>query len=623
MSGGLADEAMEDRMVRSERGKAGQGPRRIPTVRALLLGGAWVALGASLAWSGQERAAQAPTGPSNALCGPGQQVSGRAGTGPYALNLPHGAAAPTSGDEPALAGHGGVLGWPGASPDPRAQAYFDQGYRFAYAFNHGEAVRSFRAAQRIDPDCALCLWGEAWALGPNINYPMEADANARALDVLRAARQLGPSAGEKPAALIEALGKRHAADPQAERPPLDAAYADAMAAVQTRFPADPHIAVLAADAMMNTQPWDYWADAGRQPKGRAATIVALLEEVLGDRPGATVRPMPDHLGAIHLYIHAVEASDRPQRAAAHAARLEALMPAAGHIVHMPSHIWLRLGRWRDTLEANRRAVAADEALIARGGQSLLLSEAYYPHNIHFLVQAAMMGGDGRTAVEAAEKLARRVSTRAQREIPWVQPIVAAPYLAHARFSTPEIVLSMVAPDERFPFVRAHWHHARGVALARLGRAQAAMAEAAAIGELARAPEIGALEAAGIPAGDILGIAAQIVTARVAQAAGDQARAADLFQAAALLQEVLPYMEPPYWAYPVYQSLGAALLAQGKAAEAEAAFRTALERTPNNGWAAAGLLRATEAQGHAAAAAEARALLERNWFGEEAPTLERL
>jgi tetratricopeptide (TPR) repeat protein len=481
-----------------------------------------------------------------------QHAPRHAGTGPFAQDLPRGAAAPTSDERPPIYGNFGNFGWPGASTNRDAQALFDQGYRFAYAFNHGEAVRNFRAAQQLDPDCALCFWGEAWALGPNINYFMEPDANARALAVLEQARRLAPQAGEKQAALIEALSQRHSPDTQADRAALDRTYAEAMQNVQRRFPDDPHLAVLTADALMNTQPWDYWADGGRTPKGNTEAIVALLEGVLGERQGSPIRAMPDHPGAIHLYIHTVEASDRPERAVQHAERLEALMPGAGHIVHMPSHIWLRLGRWRDTLEANRRAVAANEALIAKGGQSLLLSEAYYPHNIHFLVQAAMMGGDGPTAVQAAEKLAQRVSARAQREIPWVQPIAAAPYLVHARFSTPEIILSIAPPDERFPFTRAHWHYARGVALARLGRTRDAAAEVAAIQELAQAPQIAELEALAIPAGDILAIAAHVVSGRVAQQAGDHVGAAAQFRQAAERQDRLPYMEPPYWHYPVHQ-----------------------------------------------------------------------
>ena len=291
-------------------------------------------------------------------------------------DLPRGAAAPTSDATPALIDTLGTLSWPAGTASREAQAYFDQGYRLAWAFNHAEAARAFRAAQALDPDCAMCLWGEAWVLGPHVNFFMEQDANRRALAALEQARRLAPRAGGMRAALIEALSQRYSADPAAERKALDQAFADAMRGVQARFPADTEIAVLTADALMNLQPWDYWEDAGRRPKGATAEIVTLLEGVLGDR-ATPVTPNPLHPGAIHLYIHTVEASDRPERAAPHAARLGALMPGAGHIVHMPAHIWYRLGQWRESLEANLRAVAADEAQLARGGASPLYAGGYF------------------------------------------------------------------------------------------------------------------------------------------------------------------------------------------------------------------------------------------------------
>jgi tetratricopeptide (TPR) repeat protein len=290
---------------------------------------------------------------------------------------------------------------------------------------------------------------------------------------------------------------------------------------------------------------------------------------------------------------------------------------------MPSHIWYRLGRWRESLDANVAAAAVDEALLARGGTSLLYSEGYYAHNVHFVMASAVMGGDSDTAVAAAEKLAALVSDRTKREVPWTQPIAAAPYSTHARFSKPETVLALPAPDANFPFIRATWHYARGVALARLGRSEESRAEVSAINELARTPEIVALNEAGVPGPDVLAIASRVVEARVAQAGGDNAEAAAKFAQAAEIQDRLPYMEPPFWYYPVHQSLGAALLAQGKAAEAQAAFLTAVQRSPNNGWAAAGLLRAAEARGDAPAAEEARALMKKNWFGKETPSLDRL
>ncbi|MFC4175535.1 tetratricopeptide repeat protein [Microvirga sp. GCM10011540] len=543
--------------------------------------------------------------------------------GAYGRNLPHGAAAPTSEAKPALQDNLGALSWSIVdTANPEAKAYFDQGYRLGWGFNHAEAARAFRAAQELDPNCTMCLWGEAWVLGPHINYPMEPDANARALAVLERARGVA-GAGEMQRALIEALLQRHSPDANADRKALDQAYADAMEAVQARFPQDPDVAVLTADALMNLSPWDYWADGGKTPKGKTDRTVALLEGVLGARQLGPLQAMPDHPGAIHLYIHTVEASDRPERAAPHAARLEALMPGAGHLVHMPSHIWYRLGQWRDSLDANVRAAAADEALMGQGGASLLYAEGYHAHNVHFVMVSALMGGDGRTAVDGAGKLAGIVSDRTKREVPWTQPIAAAPYNAHALVTKPEDVLALDAPDGDFPFVRAAWHYARGVALARLGRTDEARAEMTAIEQLEKTPEIAALTAAGVPGSDVLAISTRVIDARIAQAEGDRDRAATLFREAAEIQDRLPYMEPPFWYYPVHQSLGAALLEQGRTEDAQAAFRAALERSPNNGWAAAGLLRAAEAQGNAQAAEEARMLLQKNWFGAELPSLDRL
>jgi tetratricopeptide (TPR) repeat protein len=544
--------------------------------------------------------------------------------GTYSRDLPHGAAAPTSDAKPPLRDNLGSLSWTVTKdPSGEAQAYFNQGYRLGWGFNHAEAARAFRTAQELDPNCAMCLWGEAWVLGPHINYPMDADTNARALAVLEKARALASAKGDMQVALVEALSKRHAADPNADRKALDQAYANAMEAVQAQFPSDPHVAVLTADALMNLTPWDYWGDGGRTPKGKTDKIVALLEGVLGMTTSSPIQANPDHPGAVHLYIHTVEASDRPERAASHAARLESLMPGAGHLVHMPSHIWYRLGRWRESLDANVRAAAADEAIVSQGGASLLYSEAYYAHNVHFLMVSALTGGDGSTAVEAANKLSGIVSERAQREVPWTQPITAAPYNVHAVFSKPEDVLALPAPKGDFPFVKAAWHYARGIAQARLGRADEARAEAAAIEALARRPEITALPDAGVPGPDVLLIAMREIEARIAQHSGDQARAAFLFAEAASVQDRLPYMEPPYWYYPVHQSLGAALMAQGKPAEAAIAFREALQRSPNNGWAAAGLLRAAEAQGDQATIEEAKSLMQKNWFGSGMPAPEQL
>lgn len=563
----------------------------------------------------------------------GEAAPRRSEMGAFARDLPQGAAHPRSTAMPELVRGLGPLTWPGASADARAQAYFDQGLNLAWGFNHAEAVRAFRAAQSFDPGCVPCLWAEAWALGPNINMPMDAEANAAALEALRRARLLTAGRGGLVPGLVEALAQRHSADPAADRTALNQAYADAMRALRLRFPEETGLAVLTADALMNLSPWDYWADGGRTPKGATAEILGLLEAVLGVRPAAAeafaphllpqARAEEDHIGAIHLYIHMVEASDRPERAARFAQRLGALAPANGHLVHMPSHIWYRTGEWRMSLEANRAAVQADRATIARGGTSRLYAEGYFAHNLHFVLASALMGGDGAAAVSAAEELAGLVSSRAAAEVAWTQPIAAAPYVAHARFSEPRAVLALPAPGIAAPFVHAHWHYARGVALARLERVVEARREAEAIRAIAGLEEVAALAEAGVPAGQTLAIAATLVDARSASATGDHVAAAALFERAALAAEALPYMEPPFWFDPIRPAQAAALLRQGRGAEAVAVLRAALARVPQDGWAASGLLAAARQLGDRTLNREAQGLLGRSWFGPRAASPDRL
>jgi tetratricopeptide (TPR) repeat protein len=509
----------------------------------------------------------------------------------------------------------GPLTHPVTTTSSLAQRYFDQGLMFALGFNHAEARRNFQAAQRLDPFCAMCFWGEALVLGPNINAPMDPAMNEAALAALGQATHLIAGAREGERALIGALAARYSADPKAERAALDRAYADAMVEVAERFPADQTVAVLAAEALMDVTPWDYWEAGGATPKGRTATIVALLERVLAANP--------DHPGAIHLYIHAVEASDRPERAEAFADRLAAQNLDTGHLVHMPSHIYYRVGRYADSLSANRKAAAADEAFFAKVTPEGIYAGGYYPHNIHFLMVSAQMAGDGATAVEAAEKLQATVSDEAARSIPWVQPIKAAPLFAHAQFSEPERILELDRPTGDMPYVNAMWHYARGVAQAARGDLAAARREADAIATLAAEADLGSLAAAGIPAEDVLAIARLIVLGRIEQAQANWSGAVASFEAAAALEDKLAYMEPPFWYYPVRQSLGAALLQAGDAARAAEIFRASLKAAPHNGWALYGLREALARQGDAAGSEDAARRLELSWAGAKTLSLSRL
>jgi tetratricopeptide (TPR) repeat protein len=491
-----------------------------------------------------------------------------------------------------------------------AQKFFNQGLRLAYAFNHDEARRAFRKAQRLDPDCALCFWGEALVLGPNINLPMPEDAVPLAYGAMQKARALAAKASPREQALIEALSTRYVQDAKAERAPLDAAYAAAMGKVAAQFPEDNDIAVLHAEALMDLSPWDYWQPGGIEPNPQSAAIVPTLERVLARDP--------DHIGAIHYYIHAVEASDRPQRAEPYADRLRGAVPGAGHLVHMPSHIFFRVGRYLDVLTDNKVAAAVDEKYLAATNAPMgVYRLGYYPHNVHFVVQAAQMSGDGPTVIGAADKLRAIIPDEVARGLAMVHPVKAAPYFAHAQFSPPETVLALPDPGDGMPYVKAIWHYARGVAQAARRDFAAAAAEANAIATLEGTADFSLLKAVGIPAQDVLKIAHATIEARIAQAQGDTSTAIARFNEAAELQDRLPYMEPPYWYYPVRQSLGAALLQAGRLAEAEEQFRLALKRAPNNGWSYFGLAELYKARGATDDARKAEDQLAKTWIGDRA------
>ncbi len=469
--------------------------------------------------------------------------------------------------------------------NPGAQAFFDQGLKLAWAFNHAEARRAFRHAQRLDPTCAMCFWGEALVLGPNINDAMRDEAVAPAFEAITRASELADGATEKEQALIEALAARYSAERQQDRGALDEAWAEAVGRVAARFPDDASIKVLFADALMNLQPWDYWEADGETPKGRAGEIVATLEQALAMDP--------DLPAAIHLYIHAVEASSTPERAEPFADRLRGAVPAAGHLVHMPAHIYARVGRHADSLAVNRDAIAADEAMLEAMGESAspIYRYGYYPHNVHFLMVAAQNSGAAADALAAAEKLDAITSDEVSAELAWIQAIRTAPYAAHAQFSQPEDILALADPGNRFPFVKGYWLYARGVAFARLGRNDDAEAVVDALTKLSETADLDSLEAQYVPARTLLQIAKHVVEARIGQSKGDLASAVHHLEEAIALQDSISYMEPPFWYYPVRQTLGATQLMAGRPEAAIASFRAALAEQAKNGWALWGLMQA--------------------------------
>jgi tetratricopeptide (TPR) repeat protein len=458
------------------------------------------------------------------------------------------------------------------------------------------------------PTAPCGFWGEAFVLGPNINLPMQEDAIAPAFAAAQKAKVLAAKASPREQALIAALTVRYGSDPKAARAPFDAAYAAEMAKVAAQFPDDDEIATLYAEAVMDLSPWDYWKPGGQEPNPQSTPIVPTLERVLARNPG--------HPGAIHFYIHAVEASDRPQRAEPYADRLRGAIPGAGHLVHMPSHIYYRVGRYLDALEDNKTAVKVDEKYLADTNAPMgVYRLGYYPHNVHFVMVSAQMAGDGQTVIAAAEKLRELIPDEAARGIAMVQPIKAAPYFAHAVFSSPETIIALPDPGDTIPYVKAMWLYARGVALATRRDFAGAAVAADAIGTLGRTADFKLLKESGIPAQEVLRIAQTLVLARVARVKGDTSTAIVQFEQAAALQDALPYTEPPYWYYPIRQSLAAALLQAGRFDEAEQQFQRALARAPANAWSYFGLAELYKARGNTAAANQAEANLARTWIGD--------
>jgi tetratricopeptide (TPR) repeat protein len=512
--------------------------------------------------------------------------------------------------DPPLYENLGDLSYPITTDNRLAQRYFDQGLRLAYAFNHLEAWRAFRKAREIDPDCAMCYWGEAFALGPNINAPIEPAAMAQAVAAIENAKARADHANARERALIDALAKRYSNDPDADQAALNQAYASAMGEVAARFPDDVDVASMYADALMNLSPWDYWEQDGLTLKAPVAQLVETLERALAKAP--------NHPFVIHLYIHAMEASEVPERAEVYADRLGAQMPGAGHLVHMPFHVYFRTGRFRDAIAVNEGAVAADEAYLAQAGanRNEMYAYAYYPHNVHSLLESARMAGDAKTVLAAAKKLPGLMSDEVTAAVPWVQLIEAAPYFAHAQFSAPETTLRLPDPGARFPLVKGMWHYARGVALAAQGDADAAQREAATIARLEEDAQIAALSASGVPAVDLLRLARYVVAGRIAQTQAHYDEAVNAFERAAAVQARLPYTEPPFWYYPVSQSLGAALLQAGRSGEAERVFQESLNTVPNNSWALYGLMQAQKARGDARWT-QTRQRLEAVWLGDRA------
>jgi tetratricopeptide (TPR) repeat protein len=488
---------------------------------------------------------------------------------------------------------------------PLAQRYFDQGLRLYYAFNHAEAIRAFEEAARLDERCAMCSWGTALAYGPNINMPMDSASGVAAYAAIQQALARQAHATPKEQALIEALATRYSADPQAGRAGLDSLYARAMKQVAVRFPGDPEVNALYAETLMDLSPWQYWERDG-SPRPDTPELLAHLEKVLAADP--------DHPGANHFYIHAVEAVD-PQRAVPMAERLAGLMPGAGHLVHMPGHIYIRVGRYEDAIRANEHAVHADETYIQDHNPAAgVYTVGYYPHNYDFLAFAASMIGRSAQALDAADRMARLVPQEMLRMpgMTVLQSHYSRGLQMRVRFARWDEILAVPAPAEDLPYLRGIWHYARGRALAARGDVAAAEAELAGVRQAAAHPDLQGIAVEFNAATAVLAIAGDVLAGYAAEAAGDHQRAITWLEAAARGEDALVYGEPPEWSVPVRQDLGAVLLRAGHAADAEAAFRADLERFPENGWSLGGLAESLAAQGRAGEEAAVRARFAESW-----------
>ncbi|MEO0575307.1 MAG: hypothetical protein AAF004_07580 [Pseudomonadota bacterium] len=483
-----------------------------------------------------------------------------------------------------------------------AQRYFDQGLVIDFAFNHAESARSFRAAQQLDPSAAMAYWGEALALGPNINVTSDGKAVMAAADreqayaAIQKAVALSASASAKERDYIAALATRYDGNPNTSRVPLDLDYMNAMRQLHERYPDDDDAAALFAESIMNTMPWDYWVD-GDNPKPLAAEAIDVLERVLARSP--------DHPMALHLYIHAVEASSNPQRAEAAADTLLTLVPGAGHLVHMPAHIYWRIGRYNDASAANMLAAKVDEDYIAACNAQGFYPAAYYPHNIHFLWAASSMEGRSELAIASARKVAKNVAIEMVEAYPSVEFFKTIPLLSLTQFGKWRDVLAEPAPPENLEYSTAIWHYARATAFARTGNVAAAKSEHAKLEPLRASADIEFLDTLLYPATMLLEIADNLVAGEIAVGEKRYGDAVDDFEKAVAVQDALPYTEPPFWYYPTRHSLGRALLLQGNAAAAEDVYRKDLELYPRNGWAMFGLVQSMQAQGKDASEIEAR------------------
>ncbi|WP_454064821.1 hypothetical protein [Candidatus Nitrospira salsa] len=490
---------------------------------------------------------------------------------------------------------------------PTAQQYFDQGLILAYGFNHAEAMRSFREAARLDPSCAMCYWGEALVLGPNINAPMDASVVPQAYALAQKAVAQSGTATPKEQALIQAVAARYAEHVIADRSHLDQDYANAMRTVANQFPDDAVIGSLFAESLMDLHPWDFWTKDG-EAKPWTPEIIETLEVVLRQNP---TNPL-----ANHLYIHMMEASPHPEKALPSAERLATLVPGSGHLVHMPGHIYLRIGRYRDAALANQQAVKVDQQYLNHSHAEGIYTAAYVPHNYHFLWAAATKTGQQSLAMQAAKDTASKVNPEAMRDPVFagtLQHFWLMPLYTQALFGQWTEILHTSAPSEDLAYPTAIWHYARGLAFIRRGQVEQARQELAAFQKRAQDSAVVALTIFDInPVSKILSIAENVLLGEIEASSEQYDVAMNHLEKAVELEDSLNYTEPNDWYLPSRQVLGAVLLQAGKAVEAEIVYRNDLNSHPQNGWSLFGLLESLQAQGKVEEAKVVRQELDHAW-----------
>jgi tetratricopeptide (TPR) repeat protein len=490
--------------------------------------------------------------------------------------------------------------FPVSTTNKDAQLFINQGVNLAYAFNHAEARRAFREAARLDPTLAMAYWGQALVVGPNINAMMESSEEPHALELVKKAMSLKANGSPREQALIEALSKRYTGDPQ-HRQVNDKAYANAMRDVHQRFPDDLDVAMFYVESMMDLRPWGYWMRDG-QPHEGTAEIVALTEQV--------IKRNPKHPAALHMYIHLMEAHHAGKAEAAADALLP-LLPAAGHMVHMPGHIYQRVGRYNDAVRANELAIVADEDYITQCRAQGLYPMGYYPHNIHFLWFAATYDGQSAKAIESARKVAAKIDDEALKAVPILAGFRVVPYLALTRFGRFDDMLKEPDPGPN-AYIRGTWHYARGLAFVAKNQLSLAEQELAKLNEVLKDKALdGPLFSPNI-ARSILAIGPEVLGGEIAAARGQYEKAIAHLEKAVRLEDALVYTEPSEWHYPPRHALGAILIEAGRAAEAETVYWEDLRRSRDNGWALFGLLQALKAQKKTDEAALVEARFKQAW-----------